>query len=491
MPSGHWYGKRPEVFENRDLDLAVATGAAYYSYVRSTGSGVLVRGGLPRTYFIGIGDTTAVCLVPRGAEEGATLEIDNEALQLVANKPVSFRLYSSLTRSEDQLGDVVEFPALGPDLHTHAPLNAVIRFGKKAGERLIPVKLGARLTEIGTLETWCESKISENRWRLQFELRKAAAQHRRAQARGRDRRAGAEGCAGADSGGLFPAREIAHRARRTARQAGADSGAGQEFLAAGRDPPTGRRISSGSRRTQEEPRLRSALAEPGRLLPAPRLRLSRRRFPHRAGAAHLLGAASNTRNQVQCEIDWWIFWGRLAGGMNRNQQNDIYQRLSGVPAAARRQEAAPQQQPAARDVAHGRQPGTAADRHESRSWATRWCAASKPAISARASSGACRAWARASCSMGRSIRWFRRPRRAAGPKRYCLWISPESATPWRPSRAAPKIPRATWPQATLAAVRRKLESLPHAERYLAMLKATKSATSALSAAFSAKNCPPA
>jgi len=35
-------------------------------------------------------------------------------------------------------------------------------------------------------------------------------------------------------------------------------------------------------------------------------------------------------NQVQCEIDWWIFWGRLAGGLNRNQQADVYQRLSGV-----------------------------------------------------------------------------------------------------------------------------------------------------------------
>jgi len=34
-------------------------------------------------------------------------------------------------------------------------------------------------------------------------------------------------------------------------------------------------------------------------------------------------------NQVQCEIDWWIFWGRVAGGMNRNQQTDMYQRLSG------------------------------------------------------------------------------------------------------------------------------------------------------------------
>jgi hypothetical protein len=34
-------------------------------------------------------------------------------------------------------------------------------------------------------------------------------------------------------------------------------------------------------------------------------------------------------NQVQCEIDWWIFWGRVAGGLNRNQQADVYQRVSG------------------------------------------------------------------------------------------------------------------------------------------------------------------
>src|SRR6266699_1335680 len=177
----HWYGRRPEIFENRDLDLAVATGAAYYSYVRSTGSGILVRGGLPRAYYIGIGELDkekihAVCLVPRGTEEVDTLELDRDDLQLVANRPVSFRLFSSLTRTEDQLGDMVEFTPGDETLHTHAPLNAVIRFGKKAGERLVPVKLGARLTEVGTLETWCESKVSDNRWRLQFELRKAAAE---------------------------------------------------------------------------------------------------------------------------------------------------------------------------------------------------------------------------------------------------------------------------------------------------------------------------
>src|SRR6187455_1880496 len=48
----HWYGTRPVIFENRDLDLAVSVGAAYYSYVRATGSGLIVRGGLPRAYFI-------------------------------------------------------------------------------------------------------------------------------------------------------------------------------------------------------------------------------------------------------------------------------------------------------------------------------------------------------------------------------------------------------------------------------------------------------
>ena len=398
---GNWYGKRPEVFENRDLDLAVATGAAYYSYVRSTGSGVLVRGGLPRTYFIGIGDTTAVCLVPRGAEEGATLEIDNEALQLVANRPVSFRLYSSLTRNEDRLGDVVELPALGPDLHTHAPLNAVIRFGKKAGERLIPVKLGARLTEIGTLETWCESKISENRWRLQFELRKAAAQPA-------ERKPAAVIAEQAlkDALALIPAvfspqREIAHPAGRTAGQAGADSRAGQELMAAGRHPPDwpmrSWRPPMAGRRARLTKRAGSIWAgfclRPGFGFPGDDFRIEQARRIYSAGIQY--------GNQVQCEIDWWIFWGRLAGGLNRNQQNDIYQRLSGFLLPRGGKKAAAEQQPAARDVAYGVQSGTAADRHKSGVGRCAGRGVSRPAISGRANSGAFRGWAPANFSTAR------------------------------------------------------------------------------------------
>src|SRR5579864_2670825 len=180
----HWYGRRPVILDNRDLDLAVAVGAAYYSYVRATGAGLLVRGGLPRAYFIGLGGVSSVdggdarrtmCLVPRGAEEGSSLEIDPGNLQLVTNKPVSFRLYSSRVRTDDRPGDVIEFArdASDDELHLHAPLNAVLRFGK-TGERMVPVKLGAKLTEVGTLEIWVDSKETEHRWRLQFELRKSA-----------------------------------------------------------------------------------------------------------------------------------------------------------------------------------------------------------------------------------------------------------------------------------------------------------------------------
>src|SRR6202171_5144655 len=111
-----WYGRRPLVLENRDLDLAVAVGAAYYSYVKATGAGLLVRGGLPRAYYVGVGDNEAVCLVPRGTEEGRTLELDSQDLHLVANKPVSFRLYSSLSRIDDTVGQTLG-PAETGDLH--------------------------------------------------------------------------------------------------------------------------------------------------------------------------------------------------------------------------------------------------------------------------------------------------------------------------------------------------------------------------------------
>ena len=330
---GHWYGRRPEIFENTDLDLAVARGAAYYSYVRSPGSGVLVRGGLPRTYFVGLGEPRegkfpAVCLVPRGAEEGSALEIDSGALQLVANRPVSFRLYSSLTRTGDTLGQIVEFDAADASLHMHAPLHAVIRFGKKAEERLIPVKLGARLTELGTLESWCESKISDNRWRLEFELRKQvknAPIERKAAAVVSEQALVQsveliEAVFAPSAKSPIAPEELPAKLEQTmglgknSWPVSAIRRMADAFLAAA----DGRKKSSAYEIRWLN--LAGFCLRPGFGYPGDDFRIEQARRIYASGLTY--------GNQVQCEIDWWIFWGRLAGGLNRNQQTDVYQRLS-------------------------------------------------------------------------------------------------------------------------------------------------------------------
>jgi molecular chaperone DnaK (HSP70) len=339
----HWYGKRPEIFENKNLDLAVSAGAAYYSYVRSTGSGILVRGGLPRAYYIGIGDldrekVQAVCLVPRGTEDGNTLELDRDDLQLVANRPVSFRLYSSLTRTEDKLGDVVEFASADENLHTHAPLHAVIRFGKK-GERLVPVKLGARLTEVGTLETWCDSKVSDNRWRLQFELRKAAA------IESVQRKPAAVISDEAAAQALELARTVFSSTAKTPIAPEELPAKLEQVLGLGRNSwplATIRQLADafleGANGRKKSPafevrwlNLCGFCLRPGLGFPGDDFRLEQARRVYSAGVQF--------PSQVQCEIDWWIFWGRVAGGLNRNQQADIYQRLAAVlmPRGAKKQ----------------------------------------------------------------------------------------------------------------------------------------------------------
>lgn len=325
----HWYGKRPLVFENRDLDLAVAVGAAYYAHVRSTGAGLIVRGGLPRAYFIGIGASgeaiRTVCLLPRGTEEGSTVTIDRDELQLVANRPVSFRLYSSLLRTEDQVGDVVNFERGDSDLHVHAPLEAVIRFGKRTEERAVPVRLGAKLTEIGTLEIWSDSRISDHRWRLQFELRKTAK----------------------TAASSRPVAIVTEEAMQAAHQLISQTfgvpysilpeempSKLEAVLALGRNSwplSTIRQladwllgISDGRGRAPScEVRwlnLCGFCLRPGFGAPGDDLRIEQARRIYSGGLRF--------SNHVESEVQWWIFWGRVAGGLNRNQQTDIFQRLA-------------------------------------------------------------------------------------------------------------------------------------------------------------------
>ncbi len=173
--SGAENGWRPKLLNAEAAESAVARGAAYYGRVRR-GIGSRVKVGSARTYYIGLSPEggrsddglQGICVLPAGVEEGTTLPPLNREFSVLANRPVSFTLYSSRTR-HDAHGEIAVLDEA--DVHRHAPLVSLLRYGKKMRELYLTVRIRAIFTEVGTLELWCESRDTAHRWRLQFELR--------------------------------------------------------------------------------------------------------------------------------------------------------------------------------------------------------------------------------------------------------------------------------------------------------------------------------
>ena len=168
---------RPRVLASRDLEQAVAFGAAYYGLVK-IGHGVRVGSGSPRSFYLGVARTETeqraaesrevVCVVERGLDEGSTIDLENKSFDVLANQPVAFDIFSSSYRSGDRHGNLIILDDTFTEL---PPLKTVIKYGKKGIQRTIPVKIEAEYTEVGTLAVWCRSRISDHRWKLQFQLR--------------------------------------------------------------------------------------------------------------------------------------------------------------------------------------------------------------------------------------------------------------------------------------------------------------------------------
>ncbi len=168
-------GWRPKLLNNEAVDSAVARGAAYYGRVRR-GVGLRIRAGNARSYYIGLPQDDGlqgICILPAGIEEGTTLPLLNRDFPVLANRPVSFTLYSSRTQHTTH-GEVAALDE--GKIHRHPPLVTLLRYGKKMRDVYLTIRLKATFTEVGTLELWCESRDTPHRWRLQFGLRDEEAQ---------------------------------------------------------------------------------------------------------------------------------------------------------------------------------------------------------------------------------------------------------------------------------------------------------------------------
>ncbi|MDB5173697.1 MAG: Chaperone protein DnaK, partial [Phycisphaerales bacterium] len=324
----------PEVLKNDRLDLAVARGAAYYGMVRR-GHGVRISGGLAHSYFLGVEAGTsdghsAVCLLPAGVEEGQTVELTDRMFNLLIRQPVEFPLFASSTRTTDRPGDLL---AIDPEQMTSLPpIRTVLQSGKKSAAQSVPVRLHAKLTEIGTLDIWCAEAKGDRQWRLQFDVRAAtradAARHE---------------AVGEAEGVLDEQMLAACRQRISAAFGKAPSGAAErpeslvkkleEITEIGRHdwPSTllrgmweGLMEVEASRRISDvhEARwlnLAGFCLRPGYGLAADDWRVAQMWKLLPAGVIH-------PKNEL-VRAEWWILWRRLAGGFSAGQQRTLAEPL--------------------------------------------------------------------------------------------------------------------------------------------------------------------
>lgn len=164
-----------------DLDQAVGRGAAYYGLVRR-GAGVRIRGGTPRTYYVGVETAApavpglapplkALCVAPFGMEEGTEADIPSQEFGLVVGEEVEFRFLGSTVRRADEPGTVVE--DWEPEIEELVPVRVTLD-GQGQSGRAVPVHLHTKVTEVGQLELWCHSRDGRQRWKLEFNVRDGA-----------------------------------------------------------------------------------------------------------------------------------------------------------------------------------------------------------------------------------------------------------------------------------------------------------------------------
>jgi molecular chaperone DnaK (HSP70) len=171
-----WRGAPVLRLPDADPDLAVARGAVGYALAR-LGRGVRIGGGSARGYFVGIaGDEgrRAVCVVPRGAEEGTPQVARGRTFAIAVGRPVRFDLFAS-DDSPAAAGDVVE---VDDERFVRLPPIATALDASGAPEARVVIE--GEVTPVGTVDLACVEVEAEapRRFRLAFQLRAGAATSR-------------------------------------------------------------------------------------------------------------------------------------------------------------------------------------------------------------------------------------------------------------------------------------------------------------------------
>ncbi len=184
---GNWRGAPVTVLDNPHPDWSVALGAVAFGKARR-GAQLKIGGGAARSYFLHLQEKNkmgkALCLLAKGTEEGHEIRLSGRRFSLTLGEPVRFNLLTSThdTLTNDaqiQNGVIVDvdpdiFAPLPPYISTLEGEGAELQANQK--ER-VEVQLACQLTEVGTLKMECVSVDDDaKRWALEFEVRNQKAE---------------------------------------------------------------------------------------------------------------------------------------------------------------------------------------------------------------------------------------------------------------------------------------------------------------------------
>jgi molecular chaperone DnaK (HSP70) len=170
------------LLSGEDLMGAVARGAAYYGAARR-GKGVRIRGGISRSYFVGVESAMpAVPGIPAplkpfavaqfGMEEGTDLRIPGREFGLIVGEPAEFRMFSSAVKKDVEPGTMLD--ELTGDMEELPPMEVHFGAGEAAGGERVRVSFETVVTETGMLQLWCVAPDGR-RWKLEFNVRERVA----------------------------------------------------------------------------------------------------------------------------------------------------------------------------------------------------------------------------------------------------------------------------------------------------------------------------
>jgi hypothetical protein len=294
--------------------VRIAAGAARACYVEIEAGPPDPQPGAARTL-------TALCLGGRGDPEGAEHAIARP-FELLANRPVRFRLLTSSDR-KDEAGAIVTLPE--GELPELPPIVTVLRFARSSQELPIEVLLHVRRTELGTLDLQLVSKEGD-RWKLAFDLRSAESP--------------APAPASApdlDPDALARAVSIVRNTFDKSAEAPVAPTQVMKELAAALGPDKGAWPPLALRRLWEP--LKDLRGQRGRspehearwlnlvgycLRPGYGVALDDWRVKE---AWRLFNAGLVHDKDGPCRLEWWILWRRLSGGLTRAMQDELGKRV--------------------------------------------------------------------------------------------------------------------------------------------------------------------